>query len=124
MEPKLMAARGPVNWTGSSETSPSSSLRLLGPAADGDDLMASRAVLPLVNAAGGFDGYTISGNGKVVVGTVSGPRTGVVDGARVAVGSVVAFSAGTRTPSVRYRPPLPAKGQTGKRSWPRYSRGL
>jgi hypothetical protein len=88
------------SWTGSSETSPSSSLRLLDTAMPGDDLMASRAVLPLVNAAGRFDGYTISPNGKVVVGTVTSPA-----------GSVVAFSAATRGASVLYRP-VPGKGQT------------
>jgi hypothetical protein len=94
-------------WTGS----PSSSLRLLDTAAPGNDLLASRAVLPF-NATGAFNGYTISPNGKVVVGIVRGLSTGVVDGARVPVGSVVAFSAAARTPSLRYRPPLPAKGQT------------
>jgi hypothetical protein len=88
------------SWTGPSETSPSSSLRLLDTAAPGDDLMASRAVLPLVNAAGTFGGYTISPNGKVVVGTVTSPA-----------GPVVAFSAATRRPSVLYRP-APGQGQT------------
>jgi hypothetical protein len=88
------------SWTGSSETSRSSSLRLLDTAAPGDDLMASRAVLPLVNAAGTFDGYTISPNGKVVVGTVTSPAQ-----------SVVAFSAATRRPSVLYQPHA-GKGQT------------
>jgi hypothetical protein len=97
-------------WTGSSDASSSSSLRLLDTAAPGDDLLSGRAVLPLVNAAGTFDGYTISPNGKVVVGTAIGPRTGVVDGARVPLGSVVAFSAATRTPSVLYRP-RSAKGE-------------
>jgi hypothetical protein len=97
-------------WTGPSETSSSSSLRLLDTAAPGDDLMAGRAVLPLVNAAGAFDGYTLSANGKVVVGITVGGRTGVVDGAQVPSGSVVAFSAVTRTPSVLYRPHA-AKGE-------------
>jgi hypothetical protein len=100
------------SWTGPSETSPSSSLRLLDTTAPGDDLMASRAVLPLVTTAGAVDGYTISPNGKVVVGTAGGPRTGVVDGVRVPAGSVLAFSAATRTPSILYRPLVgPAKGQ-------------
>lgn len=88
------------SWTGSSETSPSSSLRLLDTAAPGDDLTASRAVLPLVTAAGTFGGYTISPNGKVVVGTVTSPA-----------GPVVAFSAATRRSSVLYRP-VPGHGQT------------
>jgi hypothetical protein len=87
------------SWTGPSQTSPSSSLRLLDTAAPGDDLMASRPVLPFANAAGTFDGYTISPNGKVVVGTVTSPG-----------GSVVAFSAATRRPSVLYRPHA-GKGQ-------------
>jgi hypothetical protein len=74
--------------------------RLLNTTAPGDDLMASRAVLPLVNAAGTFDGYTISPDGKVVVGTVTSPA-----------GSVLAFSAASRRPSVLYRP-FAGKGQT------------
>jgi WD40-like Beta Propeller Repeat len=100
-------------WTGPTEASPSSSLRLLDTAAAGDNLMASRAVLPVVNSAGAFGAYTISPNGKVVVGTVGGPQTGVVGGVRVPPGSLVAFSTATRTPSVLYRPlARRAKGQT------------
>jgi hypothetical protein len=91
-------------WTGSSEASLSSSLRLLDTAATGDDLMASRAVLPVVNSAGTFGAYTISPNGKVVVGTSGGSGTGAVGGVRVPPGSVVAFSTATRAPSVLYRP--------------------
>ena len=98
------------SWTGPSETSPSSALRLLDTAAPGSDLLAGRAVLRFANQAGTFDSYTLSPNGKVVVGTAIGPRTGVVNGTRVPFGSVVAFSATTRTPSVLYRP-RPAKGE-------------
>lgn len=99
------------SWTGPAQTSPSSSLRLLDTAAPGDDLMAGRAVLPFATAAGEFDAYTISPNGRVVVGITI--RPGVADGARIPVGSVVAFSGAARTPAVLYRPLLgTAKGWT------------
>ena len=98
------------SWTGPSETSPSSALRLLDTAAPGSDLLAGRAVLRFANQAGTFDSYTLSPNGKVVVGITISDRTGVVNGARVPLGSVVAFSAISRTPSVLYRPHQ-AKGE-------------
>jgi hypothetical protein len=85
-------------WTGPDMTWPSSSLRLLDTAAPGSDLIASRVVLPLVNAAGTFgDGCTISPDGKVAVGVASGPGAG-----QAAIGSVVAFSAAAGS-----RPSLP-----------------
>jgi hypothetical protein len=61
---------------------------------------------PFVTAAGEFDSYTISPNGRVVVGTTF--RPGEVDGARVPVGSVVGFSGAAHTPTVLYRPLLGA----------------
>jgi hypothetical protein len=86
-------------WTGPDMTWPSSSLRLQDTAAPGSDLIASRVVLPLVNAAGTFgDGCTISPDGKVAFGVASGPGAG-----QAAIGSVVAFSAAARKPAVSAR---------------------
>ena len=86
------------SWTGPSETSPSSALRLLDTAAPGSDLMAGRAVLRFANGPGMVEGYTLSPNGRVAVGVASGrPYQTVVD-------SMVVSSASNRNRSVLYRP--------------------
>jgi hypothetical protein len=102
------------SWTGTSDTSPSSTLRLLDTTAAGDDLLSSTAVLPLVNRVGAFGDYTISPDRKVVIG-IPGclpgcppGDVGTIRGHKVAPGSVIQFSAATGNPSVLYEePPLP-----------------
>jgi hypothetical protein len=102
------------NWTGGAQVSRSATLRLLDTAVPGHDLMASTAVLRLVNRAGSFDGYTISPNGKTLIGVVAclpgclPGSPGTVNGHRDALGSVIRFSAASGTPAVAYQePPLP-----------------
>jgi hypothetical protein len=86
------------SWTGPSETSPSSALRLLDTAAPGSDLMAGRAVLRFANEPGMVESYTLSPNGRVAVGVASGrPYQTVVD-------SMVVSSAGNPNRKVLYRP--------------------
>jgi hypothetical protein len=87
------------SWTGPSETSPSSALRLLDTAAPGSDLMAGRAVLRFANQPGMVEGYTLSPNGRVAVGVASGRPYQTV------VYSVTVSAAGTRKPTDLYRPP-------------------
>jgi hypothetical protein len=93
------------SW-GSADNSASGSLRLLDTAAPGTDLLAGRSVLPLSNAAGKFADFVISGNGRVLIGTVQYPDGpfGVVDGQRVTLGDVIKFSARTGRASYLYRP--------------------
>jgi hypothetical protein len=75
------------------------SLHLLDTAAPGSDLLAGRAVLPQVFAAGAFtNDTTLSQNGQVVVGVASGDRV-----SRSPQGSVVAFSTATGKPTVLFR---------------------
>jgi hypothetical protein len=86
------------SWTGPSETSPSSALRLLDTAAPGSGLMAGRAVLRFANELGMVEGYTLSPNGRVAVGVASGRPYQTV------VYSVTVSATGTRKPTVLYRP--------------------
>lgn len=102
------------NWTGAAQVSPSTTLRLLDTTAPGHDLMSSTAVLRLVNRAGSFDDYTISPDGRTLIGIVAclpgcAPGSpGTINGRRVTLGSVVRFSAASRAPTVAYtEPPLP-----------------
>jgi hypothetical protein len=83
------------------------SFRLLDTAAPGTDLLAGRSVLPLSNAAGKFADFTISGNGRVLIGTVQYPDGpfGVVNGQRTTLGDVIKFSARTGRASYLYRAP-------------------
>jgi hypothetical protein len=106
-------------WTGATEISPSSSLRLLDTAASGNNLLASRPVLRTFNQAGDFS-YTISPRGHVVIGVERclpgcGPGSpGIVQGRRAVLGSVVEFSAATGNARVLYEEP-PFPGSSSRR---------
>jgi hypothetical protein len=97
------------SWINPGASSPPSSLRLLDTAAPGSNLTASKPVLPFATPAGSFGAYAVSANGKVVVGAVTARGPGEVDGVRVPIGSLVAFSAATRKPTLLY--PQPHNGQ-------------
>jgi hypothetical protein len=82
------------------------SLRTLGTAGPGADLLAGRSVLPLTNQAGKFGDFVISKDGRGLIGVSefpSGPF-GVVRGQPTALGDVVRFSARTGLASFLYRP--------------------
>jgi hypothetical protein len=93
------------------EVSPASWLRLLDTRAPGHDLLASRPVLPLVNQAGAFGDYTISPDGKAVLGIAAclpgcaSGTPGTIGGHPVARGSLIQFSLGGGAPVVRYTEP-------------------
>jgi hypothetical protein len=93
------------SW-GPAVNSPKGSFRLLDTAAPGTDLLAGRSVLPLSNAAGKFGEFVISGDGRVLIGTVQYPDGpfGVVNGQRTTLGDVIEFSARTGRASFLYRP--------------------
>jgi len=102
------------NWTGPATTSASSSLRLLDTTAPGNDLLAGRAVLRLVNQYGGFADYTISPDGKTLTGILAcvpgcHPSSFSPAGGRWGpLGSVIRFPVAGGAPEVRYtEPPLP-----------------
>jgi hypothetical protein len=114
---------GPIAWLASSRTlavnwlgtpSAPASLRLLDTAVPGDDLLSSRAVLPLDNPAGQFRDLTISPDGRVLVGTEQYPRgLGVVQGRSAAAGDAVGFSARTGQARLLYQPPTVRDQWTG-----------
>ena len=102
------------NWTGAAMVSPASSLRLLDTTAAGHSMMSGRPVLRLVNRVGAFDDYTISPDGKTLIGVVTcvpgcGPGSpGTIGRHRDAYGSVIRFSAASGVPAMAYaQPPLP-----------------
>jgi hypothetical protein len=103
------------NWTGPATTSASSALRLLDTTAPGNDLLAGRAVLRLVNQAGGYTGYTISPDGKTLIGIltcVPGCQPTPALGRSVALGSVIRFPVAGGHPAVLYTEP-PPPGSSG-----------
>lgn len=106
------------NWTGPATTSASSALRLLDTTAPGDDLLAGRAVLRLVNQAGGFADYTISPDGKTLIGILTcvpgchPSTTGSALGRSVPLGSVIRFPLAGGSPAVLYTEP-PPPGSSG-----------
>jgi hypothetical protein len=100
------------NWyRPAGQVSPASSLRLLDTHSPGHDLLASRPVLPLINQAGAFDGYTISPDGKAVFGIATCPpgcasgSPGTAGGHPVARGSLIQFPLTGGAPVVRYTEP-------------------
>jgi hypothetical protein len=90
------------------------SLRLLDTAAPGTDLLASRSVLKLSNAAGKFMDLVISADGRVLIGTPASPGGpfGVVRGQPTTLGDVIAFSARTGRAEFLYRPRPPQAPDT------------
>jgi hypothetical protein len=99
------------NWTGPATTSPSSALRLLDTTAPGNDLLAGRAVLRLVNQYGGFADYTISPDGKTLIGILAcvpgcHPSSFSPAGGRSGpLGSVIRFPVAGGAPEVLYTEP-------------------
>ncbi len=85
------------SWTGPSESSPSSALRLLDTAAPGSDLMAGRAVLRFANEAGRVEGYTLSPDGRIAVAVFRGRPYGTL------LYSVTVSATGTGLPTLVYR---------------------
>jgi hypothetical protein len=83
----------------------SASLRLLDTAAPGTGLLAGRAVLKLINPAGKFPALAISQTGRVLVGATFHYPGGVVQGQRVATGSLIRFFEPGGRASFLYRPP-------------------
>lgn len=59
-----------AHWTGPAQVSPSTGLRLLDTSAAGDNLLSGPFVLRAYNRAGSFDDYSISGDGKTLLGVV------------------------------------------------------
>jgi hypothetical protein len=103
------------NWTGPATTSPSSALRLLDTTAPGNDLLAGRSVLRLVSQAGGYTDYTISPDGKTLIGVltcVPGCQPTPALGRSVALGSVIRFPVAGGPPAVLYTEP-PPPGSSG-----------
>jgi len=99
------------NWDGPAAVSPSTGLRLLDTSAPGDNLLSGAFVLRGYNRAGSFDDYTISPDGKVLLGVVSclpgcGPSSlGTVQGHPDLLGWLIQFAAGTKAAIVRYAEP-------------------
>jgi hypothetical protein len=100
------------NWyRPAGQVSPASSLRLLDTHSPGHDLLASRPVMPLLNQAGAFDDYTISPDGKAVLGIATCPpgcalgTPGTIGGHPVVRGSLIQFSLTGGAPVVRYTEP-------------------
>lgn len=85
------------SWTGPSETSPSSALRLLDTAAPGSDLMAGRAVLRFANEAGMVKGYTLSPDGRIAVAVFRGRPSGTL------IYSATVSATGSGMPTLVYR---------------------
>jgi hypothetical protein len=108
------------DWFTASGTSSAAALRLLDTAAGGHDLFGGRAVLPMANYGSYFNGYTVSPDGRVLVGAVlcvaGGCRPdspGTLGGRRLIVGSIAQFLAASGKASVRYvEPELP--GMAGR----------
>jgi hypothetical protein len=99
------------NWEGPAAVSPSTGLRLLDTSAPGNNLLSGAFVLRAYNRAGSFDDYSISPDGKVLLGVVSclpgcGPSSlGTVQGHPDLLGSLIQFAAATKAPTVRYAEP-------------------
>lgn len=99
------------NWIGPAAVSPSTGLRLLDTSAPGSNLLSGAFMLQSYNRAGSFDDYTISPDGKVLLGVVSClpgcPRgsLGTVQGHPDLLGSLIQFAAATKAPIVRYAEP-------------------
>jgi hypothetical protein len=99
------------NWDGPAAVSPSTGLRLLDTSAPGDSLLSGAFVLRAYNRAGSFDDYTISPDGKVLLGIVTclpgcGPDSlGTVQGRPDLLGSLIQFAVATKAATVRHAEP-------------------
>jgi hypothetical protein len=99
------------NWIGPASASPSTGLRLLDTSASGSNLLSGAFVLRAYSRAGFFDDYTISPDGKVLLGFVSclpgcpQGSLGTVQGHPDLLGSLIQFAAATKAPAVRYAEP-------------------
>jgi hypothetical protein len=111
------------NWTGPAAVSPSTGLRLLDTSAPGNDLLSGAFMLRAYNRAGFFDDYTVSPDGKRLLGVVAclpgcGPASlGTVQGHPDLLGTLIQFAAATRAPAVRHaEPELPGVAATSGNS--------
>ena len=99
------------NWSAPAAVAPSTGLRLLDTSAPGSNLLSGTFMLRGYNSAGSFDDYTVSPDGKVLLGVVSClpgcPKSslGTVQGHPDLLGSLIQFAAATRAPTVRYAEP-------------------
>jgi hypothetical protein len=99
------------NWIGPAAVSPSTGLRLLDTSAPGDNLLSGAFVLRGYNRAGSFDDYTISPDGKVLLGVVAclpgcgASSLGTVQGHPDLLGWLIQFAAATKAATVRYAEP-------------------
>jgi hypothetical protein len=99
------------NWVGDAQVSPSTGLRLLDTSAPGSHLLSGAFVLRGYNHAGSFDDYSISPDGKNLLGVVAclpgcAPGSpGTVQGRPDVLGSLIQFAAASKAPTVRYTEP-------------------
>jgi hypothetical protein len=99
------------NWTDPAAVSPSTGLRLLDTSAPGNNLLSGAFMLRADNRAGFFDDYTISPDGKTLLGVVAclpgcgQGSLGTVQGHPDLLGSLIGFAAATKAPTVRYAEP-------------------
>ena len=99
------------NWTGPAAVSPSTGLRLLDTSAPGNNLLSGAFMLRAYNHAGSFGDYTITPDGKTLLGVVAclpgcGQNSlGTVHGHPDLLGSLIQFAAATKAPTVRYTEP-------------------
>jgi hypothetical protein len=91
--------------------SPSTGLRLLDTSAPGNNLLSGAFLLRAYNRAGFFDDYTISPDGKMLLGIVAclpgcGQHSlGTVQGHPDLLGSLIQFAAATKAATVRHTEP-------------------
>jgi hypothetical protein len=111
------------NWSGPAAVSPSTGLRLLDTSAPGNNLLSGAFLLRAYNRAGFFSDYTISPDGKTLLGVVAclpgcgQASIGTVQGHRDLLGSLIGFAAATKAPAVRYtEPELPGIAATSGNS--------
>jgi hypothetical protein len=99
------------NWTGPSQASPSTGLRLLDTSVPGNNLLSGAFLLRGYNRAGFFYDYNISADGKVLLGVVGclpgcpSGSTGTVQGNPDVPGSLIQFDAATKAPTLRHTEP-------------------
>jgi hypothetical protein len=100
-----------INWTGRAAVSPSTGLRLLDTSPPGNNALTGAPILRGHNSAGFFDDYTISSDGKMLLGVVAclpgcgQGSLGTVQGHPDLLGSLIGFAATAMAPTVRYAEP-------------------
>lgn len=101
-----------LNWLGYDSAVPSS-LRLLDTTRSGSDPLTGRDVLALNREQ--FSDFTISQDGRILIGIANHPKSAVeVHGRTAAEGSVVEFSARTGRARILYEPPAVWDKATGQ----------